>query len=64
MYEGEGDIQGRVGGKRLVGNGEVILSMGLVSREVRILAQRATTPSKEFFFILIPHMCFCTLYVL
>jgi hypothetical protein len=35
-----------------VGKEQLILSMGLVWMEVRILAQRATTPSKGFFCVL------------
>jgi hypothetical protein len=45
----EGDIWGV--DKRLkehVGRGQLILSMRLVWRDVRILALRATTPSKRF----------------
>ncbi len=38
-----------VGAKRAFGQGQSIHSMGLVYREVRILAQRATTPWKGLF---------------
>jgi hypothetical protein len=38
-----------VGAKWLVGEGQSVHSMGLVQREVQIVAQRATTPSKGFF---------------
>jgi hypothetical protein len=38
-----------VGAKRACGMGQLILSMGLVWREVHILAQKATTPRKGFF---------------
>jgi hypothetical protein len=38
-----------VGGQKLGGNGVVSISMGLVWREVHILAQRAATPNKWFF---------------
>jgi hypothetical protein len=43
--------------KGLVGEGQSIYSMGLLWREVRILAQRATTLSKGFLFFTLPlHM--------
>jgi hypothetical protein len=46
----DGDM-GRIGAKGLVGEGQLIHSIRLMSREVRILAQkRATTPSKGFTF--------------
>jgi hypothetical protein len=46
-----------VGTKGLWEMEQLIPSMGLVWREVLFLAQRATTPSKGFFFILFSHMC-------
>ncbi len=58
----EGVIRVRIGTKRLVGTGHLILSMGLVWREVHILAQRATT-SNRIFLILLPHMCHCSVFM-
>jgi hypothetical protein len=49
VYEVEGDNWGRVRDQRAVGTGQLILIMGLVWREVRILAQKATTPRERFF---------------
>jgi hypothetical protein len=47
----EGDVWGWGKGKGAVKMGRLILSMGLVWAEVRILVQRATTPSKRFFLL-------------
>jgi hypothetical protein len=49
--------------------GQLILSMGLVWREVRILAQRAPPPqARDFFLLYLPHMCWlfiiCVVYML
>ncbi len=62
MYEVEVGNWGRVRDQRAVGTGQLILIMGLVWREVRILAQKATTPGEKFFLIVFLHMCFCLLY--
>ncbi len=51
VVEGGWGIGVGVGTKRLVGTGQLILSMAPVWSEVCNLAQRATTPSKEFFLI-------------
>jgi hypothetical protein len=40
-----------------VGEGQSVYSMGLVQREVRILAQRATTQNKGLFILLNHHTC-------
>jgi hypothetical protein len=45
-----------VGAKSLWETGYLIFSMGLVWREVRILAQRSTTPSKEFLSFITTHV--------
>jgi hypothetical protein len=53
-------------GKRLVGEGQSIHSMGWVRKEIRILAQRATTTNKGFLFfalsatheLIIHHICY------
>jgi hypothetical protein len=52
----------RMGAKGLWEAGQLGLSMGLVWREVRILAQRATTSSKGIFHLL-PQMYCLILYV-
>jgi hypothetical protein len=48
MQRVEGDNYGGGRDQRLVGMGQLILSMGLLWREICILAQRATAPSKDF----------------
>jgi hypothetical protein len=45
-------VRGARGSMRIVGLRQLILSKGLTWMEVRILAQRATTQSKRFYFIL------------
>jgi hypothetical protein len=52
--EAEWDAWGvGVGPKRLEADGQSIQSMGLVWKEDRILAKRATTPGKGLFFLLL-----------
>jgi alkyl hydroperoxide reductase subunit AhpF len=43
--------------KRVWGREAVILSMGLVWREVNILAEKTTTPSKGLFCLESLHIC-------
>ncbi len=60
----------RVGANGLVGEEQPVHSMGLVLREIRILAQRSTSPSKGLFYftLIITHVqiiyCICCKYFL
>jgi hypothetical protein len=56
VYEVEVGNWGRVRDQRAVGTGQLILIIGLVWREVRILAQKATTPREIFSNFIITHV--------
>jgi hypothetical protein len=59
---GFSNVRGARGSMGLVGMRQLIISKGLTWMEVRILAQRATTLSKRFYFILhhtYVEYCFC-----